>query len=291
MSERTPHFAIVGAGTMGHAIAQVVACAGGEVALHDVDVNALARALDRIAANLQRAVERGKLDAAGARAAQARVRAVPTLAAAVADADVVIESVPESLPLKQQVMAEIAQHAPATALLATNTSSLSIAKIAAATAAADRVVGLHFFNPAYAQALVEVVSGPATSVASRERALALARELGKEPIAVKDTPGFATSRLGIVLGLEAMRMVEQGVATPAEIDRAVELGCRHHMGPLRTTDLIGLDVRLAIAETLFAELGGEQFRPPQILRDKVAAGELGQKSGRGFFDWPEHDRS
>jgi len=285
MTERKSQFAIVGAGTMGHGIAQVAASAGSQVTLYDVDADTLARAIDRIAGNLKRAVERGKIDAASQLATLARVRPVSTLAAAVADADVVVESVPESLPLKQQVMAEIAQLAPTNALLATNTSSLSIARIAAATTDADRVIGMHFFNPVYAQALVEVVSGPATSAASRERALALVRDLGKEPIAVKDSPGFASSRLGIVLGLEAMRMVEQGVATAAEIDRAVELGYRHHMGPLRTTDLVGLDVRLAIAETLFAELGGEQFRPPQILRDKVAAGELGQKSGRGFFDW------
>jgi len=170
-------------------------------------------------------------------------------------------------------------------LLATNTSSLSVAAIAAAARDPGRVVGLHFFNPVHAMKLVEVVTHPQTTSQSVERAVTFATALGKEPIVVKDSPGFASSRLGLALGLEAMRMLEEGVASAEDIDKAMELGYNHPMGPLKLTDLVGLDVRLAIAEYLFQALGDRRFEPPQILRDKVARGELGQKSGKGFYNW------
>ncbi len=197
----------------------------------------------------------------------------------------VIEAVREHLGTKQQVFAEVDRAAPADALLATNTSSLSVAAIAAAARDPGRVVGMHFFNPVHAMKLVEVVTHPQTTSPSVERAVAFAKVLGKEPIVVKDSPGFASSRLGLALGLEAMRMLEEGVASAEDIDKAMELGYNHPMGPLKLTDLVGLDVRLAIADYLFQALEDRRFEPPQILRDKVARGELGQKSGKGFYSW------
>jgi 3-hydroxybutyryl-CoA dehydrogenase len=170
-------------------------------------------------------------------------------------------------------------------MLATNTSSLSITKIAHATGRRDRVIGIHFFNPVAAMPLVEIVRGKETSRETESRALDFARSLGKEPVLVFDSPGFATSRLGVALGLEAMRMVEEGIAGPEDIDRALELGYGHRMGPLKTSDLVGLDVRLAIAETLAADLPSERFTPPEILRTLVAEGHTGRKSGEGFYRW------
>jgi 3-hydroxybutyryl-CoA dehydrogenase len=200
-------------------------------------------------------------------------------------AEVVIEAVREHLGVKQQLFAELERAAPPDAVLATNTSSLSVTDIAAAVQDPSRVVGMHFFNPVHAMQLVEVVTHPRAAPGAVERVVALARALGKEPILVRDSPGFASSRLGLVLGLEAMRMLEQGVASVEDIDKAMELGYNHPMGPLKLTDLVGLDVRLAIAESLHQALEEPQFKPPQILRDKVAKGELGKKSGRGFYTW------
>jgi 3-hydroxybutyryl-CoA dehydrogenase len=193
--------------------------------------------------------------------------------------------VPESLELKQRIFARLGLAAPPEALLASNTSSISIGKIAEAAPHPERVVGMHFFNPVHVMPLLEVVRGPLTSDDAVARAVAAGRRMGKEPIVVRDTPGFASSRLGLVLGLEAMRMVEQGVASAEDIDRAMTLGYRHPMGPLRLTDHVGLDVRLAIAEYLHAELGSAAFRPPEILKRMVAEGRLGKKVGRGFYDW------
>jgi 3-hydroxybutyryl-CoA dehydrogenase len=170
-------------------------------------------------------------------------------------------------------------------LLATNTSSLSVGQIAAGIREPARLVGMHFFNPVHVMRLVEVVHHTRTDARVVERAAALARRFGKEPIVVRDSPGFASSRLGVVLGLEAMRMVEQGVASPEDIDRAMELGYNHPMGPLKLTDLVGLDVRLAIAEHLHRELKEDQYKPPEILISKVRAGELGKKSKKGFYTW------
>jgi 3-hydroxybutyryl-CoA dehydrogenase len=172
-------------------------------------------------------------------------------------------------------------------VIATNTSSLSIAELAAGLRLPRRFLGLHFFNPVHVMALVEVVWGPETGQDELARAVAFVRELGKEPIVVKDSPGFASSRLGVLLGLEAMRMVQEGVAEPDGIDKAMELGYRHPMGPLKLTDLVGLDVRLGIAEYLHAKLGSEAFRPPEILRRMVAEGKLGKKTGQGFYRWDD----
>jgi 3-hydroxybutyryl-CoA dehydrogenase len=204
---------------------------------------------------------------------------------AVRGADLVIEAAPESIELKERIFSEVDRSAPDHAILATNTSSLSIGRIASVVRDPERFVGMHFFNPVHIMALVEVVWGPKTASATRDRAVAFVRRLGKEPIVVKDAPGFASSRLGIVLGMEAIRMVEQEVATADDIDKAMELGYRHPMGPLRLTDLVGLDVRLGIAEYLHETIGSDAFRPPELLRRMVSEGKLGKKSGKGFYSW------
>jgi 3-hydroxybutyryl-CoA dehydrogenase len=282
--------AVLGAGTMGNGIAQVCAMAGCSVALYDAQPGAVERALGQIRGNLDKGVERGKVPAETRDAALRNLREAGDLAQAASGADLVIEAVPERMELKTQIFAELDRTAPPHAILGTNTSSLSVSRIAAATGRAERVIGLHFFNPVHIMKLLEVVRGRETSQATVDASLAFAARIGKEPIVVTDTPGFASSRLGIVLGLEAIRMVEQGVATPQDIDRAMELGYNHPMGPLRLTDLVGLDVRLGIAEYLHGELGGDQYRPPELLRRMVAEGKLGKKSGQGFYDWTQEGR-
>jgi len=279
--------AVVGAGTMGHGIAYAAAVAGFEVRLTDSRTEAIPQAIRKIGDLLQGGVQRGKLSQADLTAVAARLRPAPELAAAVREADVVIEAVVEELAVKQRLFAELERAAPAGALLATNTSSLSVASVAGAVRDPSRVVGLHFFNPVHAMKLVEIVRHPRAAAASVERAVAFARTLGKEPIVVNDSPGFASSRLGVALGLEAMRMLEQGVASAEDIDKAMELGYNHPMGPLKLTDLVGLDVRLAIADYLYRTLQAPQFEPPVILRDKVAKGELGKKAGEGFYRWSD----
>src|SRR5688572_24273558 len=250
--------AVIGAGTMGHGIAHVASVMGTTVRLYDALDGAARAGVDKIAKNLAKGVELGKVSAADRDAALARLSTSDELGAACRDVDCVIEAVPERIELKREVFAVIDQSAPAHALLATNTSSLPIAQIAAAVRDGSRLVGMHFFNPVHVMKLVEVVKHATASDAAVALAVALAERMGKTPITVMDSPGFASSRLGIVLGLEAMRMVEQGVASPQDIDKAMELGYNHPMGPLRLTDLVGLDVRLGIAEYLHGELGGEQ---------------------------------
>jgi len=281
----TRRVTVVGAGTMGAGIAYAAALAGFEVCLTDSRAEVLPLALGRLNDLLAVAVKRGKLTAEDHAAAAGRLRAEHEFARAVSGAEVVIEAVHEHLGVKQQLFAELERAASPDALLATNTSSLSVADIAAAVQEPSRVVGMHFFNPVHAMKLVEVVTHPRAAPVAVERAVAFARALGKEPIVVQDSPGFASSRLGLALGLEAMRMLERGVASAEDIDKAMELGYNHPMGPLKVTDLVGLDVRLAIAEYLHQALGEPQFEPPQILRDKVAKGELGKKAGKGFYSW------
>ncbi|MEJ2217568.1 MAG: 3-hydroxyacyl-CoA dehydrogenase family protein [Gemmatimonadota bacterium] len=277
--------AVIGAGTMGHGIAQVAAVAGCRVELVDTAVQRVQASLEHIRANLDEGVARGKVTAAARDAALSNINGITDIAAAVHDADVVIEAVPEQMQLKVDVLARVAAAAPPDAFLASNTSGLSISEMQRALPDPDRIVGLHFFNPVHIMALVEVVHGQDTSDEVLDAAVAFARRLGKEPIVVKDSPGFASTRLGVALGLEAMRMLEEGVASAEDIDRAMELGYRHPMGPLRLSDLIGLDVRLDIARHMHAAFGGERFRPPAILERMVADGRLGRKSGAGFFAW------
>ena len=275
---------VVGAGTMGTGIAQVAARAGYRTELFDVVPGAAQKALDRIAESLSRAVEKGRCTAQEREEALGRLSAAADLDSAAAQADLVIEAAPEDLQLKKELFAKLSKAARGDAILATNTSSLPITAIAAAAKNPERVVGLHFFNPVPAMKLLEIVQGERTSPLVVVAARAVGARLGKEVVVVRDAPGFATSRLGIALAMEAIRMLEEGVASAEEIDRAIELGYGHPMGPLKLTDQVGLDVRLSIAEHLLAELG-ERFRPPQLLRRMVRAGKLGKKSGEGFYKY------
>jgi len=279
--------AVLGAGTMGSGIAQVAALAGYDVALYDVTEDLALAGIERIRASLSIGVQKGKVSPADRDLALGAIRSSGVLEDAAAGAHLVIEAAPESLDLKRSMFARLGAICSEDALLTTNTSSLSVSKIASSASHPERVVGLHFFNPPHIMKLIEIVRAWQTSDAVVATAIEVVKRLGKEAVVVKDTPGFATSRLGLALGLEAMRMVEQGVASAEDIDRAMELGYAHPMGPLRVSDLVGLDVRLAIAETLHRELGEAQFRPPDILREKVRAGKLGKKSGEGFHKWPK----
>ncbi len=277
--------AVIGAGTMGHGIAHVAARAGYAVRLYDVAGDALAKGLKAIDADLQKGVDKGKVSPESRAAALHCIRGERDLARAIDGADIVIEAAPEDLALKRRIFADVAAHAAPGALLATNTSSLPVGEIAASVPHPERVAGMHFFNPVHLMPLLEIVRAEATSEATIARAVDAGARMEKECIVVRDVPGFATSRLGVVLGLEAMRMLESGVASAPDIDKAMTLGYRHPLGPLRLTDLVGLDVRLAIAEHLHRALGSEAFRPPEILRSMVAEGRLGKKSGRGFYEW------
>ncbi|GMU53145.1 MAG: putative 3-hydroxyacyl-CoA dehydrogenase [Candidatus Xenobia bacterium] len=269
---------VIGAGTMGAGIAEVLARAGLQTTLCDRELALAEAGLEKVRASLGRAVQRGKLDTA--EPVLARLQTAQGLGP---PADLVVEAVYEELELKKSVLGELSRRSEAT-LLGSNTSSLSLTEIASACQAPERVIGLHFFNPAPVMALLEVVRAEQTSPQTLDRALELALRLGKTPVVVRDVAGFATSRLGILLGMEAIRMVESQVASAADIDRAMELGYRHPMGPLKLTDLVGLDVRLAIAEHLTREIG-PQFTPPPLLRRLVRAGYLGKKTGRGFYRW------
>lgn len=283
--EEIREITVVGAGTMGQGIAHVAAAAGYDVRLHDTAPELIQRGLEAIQANLERGVEKGKIAPADRDATLQRLFAAPDLDAAARMAGLIIEAVPESLELKRQLFERLDRVAPPAAILASNTSSLPIGQIAAATARPDRVLGMHFFNPVHLMALLEIVRAEKTAVEVVEQVLVVGRRMGKEPIVVRDSPGFASSRLGLVLGLEAMRMLEQEVASAEDIDTAMVRGYGHPMGPLRLTDLVGLDVRLAIAEHLHRELGTDAFRPPELLRRMVAEGRLGKKVGRGFYTW------
>jgi 3-hydroxybutyryl-CoA dehydrogenase len=283
-AESVRRAAVLGAGTMGQGIAQVAATAGLEVALFDVQQEFVDGGLARIRRSLEEGVAKGRVAPTDRDAALARVSGTTRFEDAVRGVELLIEAIPEDLELKREAFERVDRLADEGALLATNTSSLSIGAIAEATRRPERVVGMHFFNPPPVMKLVEVIRGARTSPEAVETARALALRFGKEPIVVKDSPGFASSRLGICLGLEAIRMLEQGVATAEDIDKAMELGYRHPMGPLKLTDLVGLDVRLMIAEHLHRELG-EAFRPPELLRRLVAEGKLGKKSGEGFYKY------
>jgi 3-hydroxybutyryl-CoA dehydrogenase len=276
--------AVLGAGTMGHGIAQVFAAHGARVRLYDVDDGRVERGRSQVRASLERLAAKGKIEAAEVDRIVSAIAPSTDLAHAVTEADLVIEAIPEQMELKVDVGRKVVAAAPAHAIFGSNTSSLSITELGAKIGAAERTIGLHFFNPPPVMELLEIVRGVATSEATIARARGIATAIGKTAILVNDAPGFATSRLGVVIGAEAMRMLESGVATAGDIDRAMELGYRHPMGPLKLTDLVGLDVRLAILEHLHAEIG-EQFRPPAILRKLVRAGHLGKKTGRGFYVW------
>ena len=279
--------AVIGAGTMGHGIAQVTAAAGCDVVLIDTTAELVEQGLERIRENLDDGIKRGKLGAKDRNATLDRISTATEPKVAVADRDLVIEAVPERISLKTAIFEQVEAGAPPGCIIATNTSSLSIDEMQVSLREPDRFIGLHFFNPVHINKLVEIVRGSATAYTTLSSSLEFVRRIGKESVVVKDSPGFATSRLGVLLGLEAMRMVEEGVASAEDIDKALELGYRHPMGPLKLTDLVGLDVRLDIARYLHAQLGAEHFKPPRILEQMVAQGKLGKKSGEGFYKWPD----
>jgi len=282
--EKLQTIAVIGAGTMGHGIAHVAALNGARVHLYDAMRGAADAGIAKIAKNLDRGVELGKVRQADRDAALARITAFDELVPACRHVDCVIEAVPEHLELKREIFSDLDRITPSHALLATNTSSLPIGEIAKSLRDPSRFVGMHFFNPVHVMKLVEVVRHGRSAPAAVALAVALAERFDKTPIVVADSPGFASSRLGLALGLEAIRMVEQNVASATDIDTAMKLGYGHPMGPLELTDLVGLDVRLGVAEYL-SEVLGAAFTPPALLRDKVASGKLGKKTGEGFYQW------
>lgn len=262
---------LIGVGTMGPGIAATLARGGLEVTCFDVSAEQLRKA-------------EGEM-----RALQVKVAFEADLARALAGADLVVEAVPEDPELKLSALQSVERQLAPTAWLATNTSSLPITLLASGLERPERFIGLHFFNPVPVSELLEVVTGERTSPELVGLATQWAAGLGKTPVVVRDSPGFASSRLGVALALEAIRMLEEGVASAADIDTAMVLGYKHPVGPLRLTDIVGLDVRLRIAEHLEKTLG-DRFAPPNLLRELVARGDLGRKTGRGFFDWKDQQR-
>ena len=277
--------AVLGAGTMGHGIAQVAAQAGYETLLYDVSLQLAENGIRRISENLKVGVDKGKVRAEDRDAALGRLTGVDRLES-IASCELVIEAVPEDVALKRRLFKQLSELCSPTAILASNTSSISLTEIASAAKGPERVVGMHFFNPVHLMKLVEIVRAYQTSDATVEAVRAVGARIGKQMIVVKDRPGFASTRLGVVVGLQAIRMLEEGVASAEDIDRAMELGYGYPMGPLKLSDLVGLDVRLAIAEYLYQELGSDAFRPPQLLKQMVKAGKLGRKTGEGFYQYP-----
>ena len=276
---------ILGTGTMGRGIAYLAAVAGYDTVLFDADPQALDGARASIDSILRKGVEKGKLAASAAGDAIGRLQLVPELEPAVSGADLIIEAVPENFDLKKDLFAQADLFCSEQTILASNTSSISITSLASNVERRELFVGMHFFNPPHLMKLIEIVRGERTGDQTVETVREVAEKMGKTAIVVRDSPGFATSRLGVAIGLEAIRMLEEGVASAEDIDRAMELGYNHPMGPLRLTDLVGLDVRLGIAEYLAATLG-PRFDPPQLLRDLVRDGKLGKKTGEGFYRWP-----
>ena len=263
------HVTVLGAGTMGHGIAQVSAMAGNDVTIRDIEAEFVENGIESIEGNLQGGVDREKVTPEEMEATLERISGTTDLEEACRGADLVVEAVVDD-----------------DCVIGTNTSSLSVTEIASVLEEPGRAIGLHFFNPVHIMPLVEVIHGERTDEATREFAVEFVRDIDKTAVECKDAPGFASSRLGVALGLEAMRMVEEDVASPEDIDDAMELGYNHPMGPLELTDVVGLDVRLDILEYLREELG-ERFRPPQVLKRKVRAGKLGRKSGEGFYVWED----
>ena len=283
-SQTIETIAVIGAGTMGHGIAQVAGGSGFRVILSDVDRESLSRGIRTIEKNLAKGIQLGKLTEADSERTLQQIYGTTDLEQC-GSAQLIIEAAPEKLDLKRELLRKLEVASDRPFIFASNTSSLSITEIARESQRPENVIGMHFFNPVHIMRLVVVVVGKETAATTVETVCGVGQRLRKEPIVVKDVPGFASSRLGVALGLEAMRMLEQGVASAKDIDTAMELGYNHPMGPLKLTDLVGLDIRLSIAEYLHRELGTDTFRPPEILRRMVSEGKLGKKTGTGFYDW------
>ncbi len=277
--------AVFGAGTMGHGIAQICAAAGMEVSLYDMDWERVDSGLRRVGKNLDKGIERGKVTEAQREQTLARITGTIELAQAADGADLLIEAIPEKLEMKQALFSTLEALAPPGAVFASNTSSLSIAKISDGLSDPSRVIGTHFFNPVFIMKLLEIVHHTGTANEVIDAVQRFGERIGKECILVRDVPGFATSRLGVALGMEAIRMLEEGVASAEDIDKAMMLGYRHPIGPLKLTDLVGLDVRMSIGVYLAEALGNPAFRPPALMKKLVDEGRLGQKTGEGFYRW------
>jgi len=276
--------AVIGGGTMGRGIAHVSALGGCDTTLYDIDEAALNRAQQSIEAALNKGVKIGKVEPAAAEATREHLKFSSRLDAAVRQADLVIEAVPENIQLKIETFQTLDHLAPTGAVLATNTSALSITEIAATIDRPDRVIGMHFFNPVHLMRLVEVVRGLQTSDETHALAFAASRRMGKEPITIEESPGFVTSRINALIGNEAFYLLQEGVASAVDIDRALKLGLNHPMGPFELGDLVGLDTRLSILQFLHRTLG-EKYRPCPLLEKYVKAGRLGRKVGRGVYDY------
>jgi 3-hydroxybutyryl-CoA dehydrogenase len=276
--------AVLGAGTMGHGIAHAAAAAGYTTRLYDVSDAALAKARGQVEGVFRKAVELGKATAADADAGMARLSTTSDIRAALEGADLVIEAAPEKIDLKISLMAEIDRHAPAHAIVATNTSALSITEMAGASAHPARVAGMHFFNPVHRMKLVEIVRALESSEAALETVETVAKQMGKETVLVRESPGFITTRVNASIGNEAFYMLMEGVASARDIDKALKLGLNHPMGPFELVDLVGLDTRLSILEYLHKSMG-EKYRPCPLLAQYVKAGRLGRKVGRGVYDY------
>lgn len=281
--------AVIGAGTMGAGIAGQAALCGMKTRLFDINDEQLARGLSNISASYSKGVDRGKVSSEAVVEARDNLSSTQDLSQALAGASIVIEAIPERMNLKKELFDRAEELVAGDALLASNTSSLSITELANDLANPRRCIGLHFFNPVAIMKLLEIVVGSKTDDVTLKRAQDFAIKMKKESIVVRDSPGFATSRLGIALGNEAMRMFEEGVASAADIDKAMSLGYRHPIGPLALSDLVGLDVRLAITKHLFKELGTDTFKPAKILEELVEKGHLGRKVGRGFYTYESNN--
>lgn len=283
----SPNITVLGAGQMGQGIAHISALAGFNTRLYDKDKSTLEAAMAAVEQTLSKGVELGKITNADRARALERLTPAMTVEHGVEDAGLVIEAIPEDINLKKDLFRQVADSVPEETVLASNTSSLSITEIASGIPSPERVVGMHFFNPPHIIKLLEVIRGEKSASEIVDRVCEIGRQMDREVVLISDSPGFASSRLGVVLGLEAIRMLEQGVASAADIDAAMVHGYRHPIGPLRLTDLVGLDVRLAIAQYLHEKLGSSQFEPPKLLQEMVRDGLLGKKSGKGFYCWKE----
>ncbi len=276
--------AVIGSGTMGRGIAHVSALAGYETHMFDIADDVLEKARKAIERNLQKGVDRGKVDAEAMKAALENLRTGTDLAAAAKGADFAIEAVPEKLDLKREIFAGLEAHAPEHAVLATNTSTIPVSRIAGAVKRPERVIGMHFFNPVHIMKLVEIIRGSETSDETVTRTEEVSRAMGKETVLVNESPGFVTSRMNALIGNEAFRMLEEGVASAADIDKALKLGLNHPMGPFEMVDLVGLDARLNNLRSLHSELG-DLYRPSPLLEKMVEEGRLGKKTGRGVYEY------